>query len=163
MHPTNRLAAVDAAIGLFGYATLVVFLVLSTLSSASAAEPPEQVTLQLKWSHQFQFAGYYAAVEKGFFADEGLDVADRVVQLVLGAGARPEHPLRSGAARAQRRVAEGWLLGAAAAAGTDFGTPWAEKITGRSSGHSDSSSTKTAPLSRRPSTTNLLCTISWRT
>ena len=57
MHPTNRLAAVDAAIGLFGYATLVVCLVLSTLSSASAAEPPEQVTLQLKWSHQFQFAG----------------------------------------------------------------------------------------------------------
>ena len=34
----------------------------------------ETVTLQLKWHHQFQFAGYYAAVEKGFFAEEGLDV-----------------------------------------------------------------------------------------
>lgn len=34
----------------------------------------EKVTLQLKWTHQFQFAGYYAALEKGFFAEEGLDV-----------------------------------------------------------------------------------------
>lgn len=30
--------------------------------------------IQLKWLHQFQFAGYYAALEKGFFAEEGLDV-----------------------------------------------------------------------------------------
>jgi len=34
----------------------------------------EKVTLQLKWLHQFQFAGYYAAKLKGFYADEGLDV-----------------------------------------------------------------------------------------
>jgi ABC-type nitrate/sulfonate/bicarbonate transport system substrate-binding protein len=34
----------------------------------------EKVTIQLKWFHQFQFSGYYAAKEKGFFADEGLDV-----------------------------------------------------------------------------------------
>ena len=26
----------------------------------------DQVSLALKWKHQFQFAGYYAAVEKGF-------------------------------------------------------------------------------------------------
>lgn len=32
------------------------------------------VTLQLQWLPQAQFAGYYAAVEEGFFADEGLDV-----------------------------------------------------------------------------------------
>ncbi|WP_310697755.1 diguanylate cyclase [Marinospirillum sp.] len=32
------------------------------------------MTLQLKWLHQFQFAGYYAALEQGFFADEGLQV-----------------------------------------------------------------------------------------
>lgn len=36
--------------------------------------PIEPVTIQLRWSHQFQFAGYYAAVEKGFYAAEGLDV-----------------------------------------------------------------------------------------
>lgn len=34
----------------------------------------EQVNLQLKWRHQFQFAGYYAAQQKGFFREEGLDV-----------------------------------------------------------------------------------------
>lgn len=34
----------------------------------------EKVTLQLKWLHQFQFAGYYAAKEKGFYDEVGLDV-----------------------------------------------------------------------------------------
>ncbi|MBK1700053.1 hypothetical protein CKO22_03730 [Thiococcus pfennigii] len=34
----------------------------------------EPVRLQLKWQHQFQFAGYYAALEKGFYRDVGLDV-----------------------------------------------------------------------------------------
>jgi len=33
-----------------------------------------EVTLQLKWKHQFQFAGYYAAIEKGFYKEEGLSV-----------------------------------------------------------------------------------------
>ena len=34
----------------------------------------DSVRLQLKWKHQFQFAGYYAAVEKGFYREAGLDV-----------------------------------------------------------------------------------------
>jgi len=34
----------------------------------------ESVTLQLKWKHQFQFAGYYAAFVKGFYKEAGLDV-----------------------------------------------------------------------------------------
>ena len=34
----------------------------------------EVVDLQLRWHHQFQFAGYYAALEKGFYKEEGLDV-----------------------------------------------------------------------------------------
>ncbi|TCS43809.1 GGDEF domain-containing protein [Reinekea marinisedimentorum] len=34
----------------------------------------QSVSLQLKWLHQFQFAGYYMAKEKGFYADVGLDV-----------------------------------------------------------------------------------------
>lgn len=47
----------------------------SGLSQGSADKPPlENVRLQLKWRHQFQFAGYYAAIEKGYFADEGLAV-----------------------------------------------------------------------------------------
>ncbi|MEI7843030.1 MAG: diguanylate cyclase [Gallionellaceae bacterium] len=34
----------------------------------------ENVTLQLKWTHQFQFAGYYAAQAKGYYREAGLDV-----------------------------------------------------------------------------------------
>ena len=36
--------------------------------------PLVKVRLQLKWRHQFQFAGYYAAVAQGYFRDEGLEV-----------------------------------------------------------------------------------------
>lgn len=34
----------------------------------------ERVTLQLKWTHAFQFAGYYAALEQGYYREAGLDV-----------------------------------------------------------------------------------------
>jgi PAS domain S-box-containing protein len=34
----------------------------------------ERVVLQLSYTHQFQFAGYYAAQAQGFFAAEGLEV-----------------------------------------------------------------------------------------
>jgi signal transduction histidine kinase/ABC-type amino acid transport substrate-binding protein/DNA-binding response OmpR family regulator len=37
----------------------------------------EQVTIQLKWQHQFQFAGYYAAIEQGYYEAQGLDVTLR--------------------------------------------------------------------------------------
>ncbi len=33
-----------------------------------------RVVLQLKWMHQFQFAGYYAAVEQGYYREAGLEV-----------------------------------------------------------------------------------------
>ena len=29
------------------------------------------VRLQLKWLHQFQFAGYYAALEQGYYREAG--------------------------------------------------------------------------------------------
>ena len=34
----------------------------------------DHVRLQLKWTHQFQFAGYYAAIEQGYYKKAGLDV-----------------------------------------------------------------------------------------
>jgi len=39
----------------------------------------DHVTLQLKWKHQFQFAGYYAAVAQGYYREAGLDVTLREV------------------------------------------------------------------------------------
>jgi diguanylate cyclase (GGDEF)-like protein/PAS domain S-box-containing protein len=47
----------------------IVMLVGSAVSIAS-----ENITLQLKWRHQFQFAGYYAAQQQGYYRDEGLNV-----------------------------------------------------------------------------------------
>ena len=55
----------------------LALLLTSTISfsnQATLAAPLEKVTLQLKWFHQFQFAGYYAAKEQGYYAQEGLDV-----------------------------------------------------------------------------------------
>ncbi|QHQ34226.1 ABC transporter substrate-binding protein [Algicella marina] len=42
--------------------------------SAGAAEAADELTLQLKWVTQAQFAGYYVALEKGFYEDADLDV-----------------------------------------------------------------------------------------
>ena len=41
---------------------------------AVSAQAQEDLTLQLKWVTQAQFAGYYVALENGFYKDEGLDV-----------------------------------------------------------------------------------------
>ncbi len=54
-------------IGLLFAASLNVFAEESLTS-----EKP--IILQLKWKHQFQFAGYYAAELKGYFKAEGLNV-----------------------------------------------------------------------------------------
>ncbi|TDU80884.1 phospho-acceptor domain-containing protein [Prosthecobacter fusiformis] len=53
-----------------------LLLVLWSLASwgIPAAIAGEQVSLQLKWRHQFQFAGYYAAVAKGYYEKAGLSV-----------------------------------------------------------------------------------------
>ncbi len=63
----------------------------STSASASTGELTK-VKLQLQWVSQAQFAGYYAAVDQGFYKDEGLDVeiveagTDTVPIDVLAAG-----------------------------------------------------------------------------
>lgn len=59
------------------------------VSNASAME---EVILQLRWLTQFQFAGYYTALEKGYYKDAGFDVTiveggvgtDTVEQVVDG-------------------------------------------------------------------------------
>ncbi|TGM41363.1 ABC transporter substrate-binding protein [Leptospira biflexa] len=56
------------------------FLLFSFSFQSLFAE--EKVTLHLKWYHQFQFAGYYAAYEKGFYKDVGLDV--EIIESTVG-------------------------------------------------------------------------------
>ena len=80
---------------------------LSTLTAAQPGRPPAaltQVTLQLQWVTQAQFAGYYAAIDKGLYQDEGLEVTIKV-------GAVDIVP--------QQVVASG---------GADFGIAWLPKV-----------------------------------
>ena len=52
---------------------LLLGLLLLLLPAAAYAN--EQLSLQLKWKHAFQFAGFYMALEKGYYAERGLDVS----------------------------------------------------------------------------------------
>ena len=61
---------------------------------AGAALAADDMTLQLKWVTQAQFAGYYVALEKGFYGAEDLNVTIKPggpdiapVQVLLGGGA----------------------------------------------------------------------------
>lgn len=47
---------------------------LANSLSPDSVESLQKVRVQLKWTHQFQFAGFYAAIEQGFFREAGLDV-----------------------------------------------------------------------------------------
>ncbi|MDT8405986.1 MAG: ABC transporter substrate-binding protein [Methylococcales bacterium] len=62
------------------------------------------VTLQLRWAHQFQFAGYYAALQQGYYRDAGFSVT-----IVPGGPGRiPVHEVSAG--RADFGVANSELL-----------------------------------------------------
>ena len=61
---------------------------------AGMAAAADDVTLQLKWVTQAQFAGYYVALEKGFYDEEGLNVTIKPggpdiapTQVIAGGGA----------------------------------------------------------------------------
>jgi diguanylate cyclase (GGDEF)-like protein len=49
-------------------------LPLLLLFFSQISDAQQTVRLQLKWYHQFQFAGYYAAIEKGYYKNAGLNV-----------------------------------------------------------------------------------------
>ncbi len=64
---------------------------LTLLAGTASAE---DVTLQLKWVTQAQFAGYYVALDKGFYEEEGLTVTIKPggpdvapAQVIAGGGA----------------------------------------------------------------------------
>jgi len=55
----------------------ILVCIFTNLMLSLPAWSLEPVTLQLKWQHQFQFAGYYAAIEQGYYLDAGLEVTLR--------------------------------------------------------------------------------------
>lgn len=52
----------------------LVSLSLGACTNSEKKPPLDKISLQLKWVHQAQFAGFYLAKEKGFYAEENLDV-----------------------------------------------------------------------------------------
>ncbi len=60
------------------------FVSLCGLISLADEPGKRHVSLQLKWMHQFQFAGYYTAKLKGYYDEEGLDV-----EIIEGSPLRP--------------------------------------------------------------------------
>jgi NitT/TauT family transport system substrate-binding protein len=74
-----------------------VFLFLCCCLLLSACAPPatpDQIAVQIKWVHQAQSAGFYTALDQGFFADENLQVE----LLEGGPGVDPLDMLTSGQA-----------------------------------------------------------------
>ncbi len=72
--------------------SMITFGVLS--AGAATVQAEDDLTLQLKWVTQAQFAGYYVALEKGFYKDEGLNVTIKPggpdiapAQVIAGGGA----------------------------------------------------------------------------
>ena len=59
---------------LAGAASLALCGAPALAGSQLMGSPLDEITLQLKWVTQAQFAGYYVALEKGFYEDENLDV-----------------------------------------------------------------------------------------
>lgn len=53
-----------------------LFIAFILYASAGFTSPPKltPIKLQLKWQHQFQFAGYYAAIQQGYYQKVGLKV-----------------------------------------------------------------------------------------
>ncbi|WP_163340543.1 transporter substrate-binding domain-containing protein [Desulfopila sp. IMCC35008] len=54
--------------------TLILLFGISCDLAFAEVSIKENVTILLPRSHQFQYAGYYAAIDKGFYAEEGLTV-----------------------------------------------------------------------------------------
>ncbi|MCP5277021.1 MAG: diguanylate cyclase [Thiobacillus sp.] len=57
------------------FAWILMGVATCQAAPGESASPVEKVRLQLKWLHQFQFAGYYAALSQGYYREVGLDVA----------------------------------------------------------------------------------------
>ncbi len=75
-HSTRRLATIGA---LAASAALVLSACSAPADNGSGSgngggDDLTEVKLQLQWLPQGQFAGYFAAVDQGFFEEEGLDV-----------------------------------------------------------------------------------------
>jgi NitT/TauT family transport system substrate-binding protein len=81
--------------GVYEMKTMIKSLSVAAMGVwAGMAQAADDVTLQLKWVTQAQFAGYYVAQDKGFYEEEGLNVTIKPggpdiapAQVIAGGGA----------------------------------------------------------------------------
>jgi ABC-type nitrate/sulfonate/bicarbonate transport system substrate-binding protein len=83
------------------------------LLASHPAAALDAVSLQLKWKHQFQFAGYYQALEQGFYRDAGLDVTVReggpgIDAAEAGAGGKADYGVCTSSVLRDWQRAAGW-------------------------------------------------------
>ncbi len=83
---------------------VLVALLLGSVAGTAAQDDLTPVRLQLQWVAQSQFAGYFAALDQGFYEDMGLDVTilEGAVEIV------PQQVVASG--------------------GAEFGIAWVPKV-----------------------------------
>ncbi len=68
---------------IFIYSMLVIIILTAIIAYTGSIQKDieedklDKVVLQLRWSPQFQFSGFYASKIKGFYEEEGLDVEIR--------------------------------------------------------------------------------------
>jgi NitT/TauT family transport system substrate-binding protein len=106
MTSARRILAMFAIVGLLATGC-------STTGSTAAPTSLTKIKFQLQWVAQAQFAGYYAAVDQGYFKDQGLDV-----QILLGG---PDiNPMQ-----------------VVAAGGAEIGTTWVPKMLASREGGTD--------------------------
>ncbi len=53
---------------------LLVCCVFVACGTAARSTETDDVTLQLNWTHEAEFAGFYVAAEKGFYENEGINI-----------------------------------------------------------------------------------------
>ncbi|OYT95506.1 MAG: hypothetical protein CFE49_12375 [Pseudomonas sp. PGPPP3] len=71
---TTRLRQTPARVRLCRAAALLAWTLLLPSWALAQQSTLDVIDFQLRWKHQFQFAGYYAAIAQGYYREEGLDV-----------------------------------------------------------------------------------------
>lgn len=78
------------------FTLITAWLVAFAFPVTLQAQNEDEIVLQLKWEHEFQFAGYYAALWQGFYQQAGLKVELRSAVASDGSFLAPDVELTSG-------------------------------------------------------------------
>lgn len=98
----------------FGLLIVLMALLVSACGSIGAPKEADKVTVQLSWFHGVEYAGFYTAVDKGYYAEANIEVT-------LVAGGPETNPLDEVAnGNAQFGIGQGDSLIVAKTEGRDF-------------------------------------------